>query len=75
MIIWVIGSASRLTALLKHRILFSEDKYLYYSKGFRMLEKFVLEKINQYAEELETKLDGDVIYYYGPIHPSLNKVI
>ena len=38
-----------------------------------MLEKFVLEKINQYAEELETRLNGDVIYYYGPTHLSLIK--
>ena len=38
-----------------------------------MLDDFVLEQINQYAEKLENKLAGDVIYYYGPTHHSLVK--
>lgn len=38
-----------------------------------MLDDFVLEKINGYAKSLEEELDGDIIYYYGPIHRSLVK--
>jgi hypothetical protein len=38
-----------------------------------MLESFLLDQINQYARELETKLDGDVFYYFGPTHTLLIK--
>lgn len=38
-----------------------------------MLDNFVLDQINGYAAQLEIKLNGDVIYYYGPTHHSLVK--
>jgi len=33
-----------------------------------LLDKFVLDQINQYADKLEKKFDADVIYYNGPTH-------
>lgn len=38
-----------------------------------MLDNFILDKINDYAQQLEDKLDGDVIYYYGPTNHFLVK--
>ena len=38
-----------------------------------MLEQIVLDQVNSYAAELEKKLDGDVIYYFGPTHQLLVK--
>ncbi|HAT7800773.1 TPA: ATP-dependent Clp protease proteolytic subunit [Legionella pneumophila] len=38
-----------------------------------MLDTFILNKINEYAAQLEKKLQGDILYYYGPTHPLLVK--
>ena len=38
-----------------------------------MLGKFVIEQVNDYARKLEEKLDGDVIFYFGPTHSLLIK--
>lgn len=38
-----------------------------------MLEQFVLEQVNQYAADLEERLGGDVMYYFGPTHHLLVK--
>lgn len=38
-----------------------------------LLDKFILSQLNDYANKLEGKLDGDVIFYYGPMHPLLVK--
>lgn len=36
-----------------------------------MLDQAILDQVNERARQLEEKLDGDVISYHGPIHPSL----